>query len=283
MDNVLTEDSLDPGSDGQVGETNWITKLFKWRFRFEKIEKVKSKPRALIYWLYSVSYFIFLGITLLLCSSMPVNIIFQSFATSSRIAISTLIIIGACALFVLSAFVLYLVRVLIIRAHLQDIPRFYIPTTPADINQQVSNFIHEELIRCQQITEMAGPKGHIVHDGMYHEEKGHTSSKRTDLPDDLVYDDVVCDIGQEVKYRGRIQLSGNKFIEAKGKSTFKDLLFNEYNEIKDKIIDNELTTMKDLVGLYEKLRFSGNPISHQEFEKFLRLWSQVENTLVDKK
>lgn len=279
MDTLLAESSIDP-SLNQVRETNWITKLFKWRLHLEKIKKVK--PKALIYWLYSVSYFIVLGITSALCSAIPVDLIIQSFQTSSRIAINTLIIIGACALFVLSAFVLYLVRVLINRAHLQDIPRIYIPVSSADITEPVSDYIHEELIRCQRISKTAGPKGIIFHDGMYHEQKG-TSSKMTVLPNDLVYDNVVCDIGQEVKYRGKIQLSESRFIVPKNKCTLKELILDEYDEMTDKLNDYELTTMKDMVGLYEKLRFSGKPITHHEFERFLRLWSQVEKTLVNEK
>lgn len=232
-----------------------------------RMERVKSRPRIVIRWLYSVSYFIFLAVLLGLNSVVPIDLIIRSSTTASKLAVHTLIVIVACVIFLVISFVLYISRVLMQRTHLQDITKLYMPTTEKDISPKVSKYIEKEYQRTEWIQQQAAPQGRVMHPGQYH----RYDNTGIDLQDGLVYDDILHSIGEDVKYRHILPVSTTQELTAEGDKTLRQILTRRYvaTNYKDTVI------LEEFLSHYERLRFGGKPMTYEQFVRFLQLWSCV--------
>lgn len=270
--------ALETGKRKTINDVKKMKNVLWFDIHETGMHLAKWRPSAVFQWLYSGSYFIFLIILLALSSAMPIDIIIQSSQTTSRLAINTLIIIGACALFVIISLTLYFTRLLIIRSHVQDIPKPYIPITSSDVPPNVASYIHDELERCQDVVKLSGPKDDIVHKGMYHY---HIDSNVNNpvLPDNVIYENVVREIGEDIKYRRYINLDDHSFIPVTTKETLRQTLETLYRANSSICNQKDMDNLHSFLRLYQNFRFSGDPISYNDFIIFIGLWKQVRTTM----
>ncbi|CAI8509988.1 unnamed protein product [Pichia kudriavzevii] len=220
-------------------------------------------------WLYSASFAILMFFILSMTSTMPVDVIVQSKTTNTHLATNTVIILVICVVFIAFAAVLHLFRLLFNKLLLQEIPKPYIPITEKDIGKHASRMIEKEMDRCMQIKEMAMPKGNIEHPGLYHPSEYDNSDNVYELPNDLIYENVIQIIGQEIKYNGTLTLSNSKILRLDNHYSLREHL--QFYQSDPKI--------KRFLDSYEELRFSGKPIYLKDFEEFLQNWSYVKKTI----
>ncbi|KAG7808692.1 hypothetical protein KL921_003774 [Ogataea angusta] len=237
-----------------------------------KLRKVRQKSRGLLIWLYSISLLTF-GISFLLLNSLvPIDVILRSL-TSSIIAFNTLVIVCACALFLLLSAIIYIVRILNIKRHLQDIPKPYMPITEKDIGKREAKYIAQQIARTKEIKKLAGPQGPLDHAGLHCGQ----GSADVPLPDNLIYENVVCAIGEDMKYRHALHLTSTFQIKVEPNKTLRDIISAAVQKTDLPARDSDLVA--EFLAHYEKLRFSGQPITKTEFLTFLRLWDHTRTIL----
>ncbi|CDK24403.1 unnamed protein product [Kuraishia capsulata CBS 1993] len=251
-------------------------------------------------WLYSISLGLFFIVFLGLCSIVPIDVIIKS-KTSSHLAVNTLIVLIACGLFAGLCIFIYALRIYVLRVHLQDIPKPYMPTDANDIPSKCAVYIKEQLIRCEKITARAMPHELVKHPGLYYHkdyddveqidlfgekenEKIHrkTPSKLVDpaagfLPNNLVYENVVRIIGNEIKYNGYLVMDNREWVNVPQKMSFREVmtLMDDGN-----LERSDPALLEELLSTYERLRFSGQLISEDDFLKFMELlskWKSLQN------
>lgn len=228
------------------------------------IQKIHYKAKGL--WLYTSSFVIIMMIILSMSSVLPIDVIVLSKTNNSHLATNTVIILVICAVFIFFSSILHMFRLFYDKMLLQEIPKPYIPITENDIGSRTSEAIEEEMVRCREILERAKPKGNISHPGLYHRSEGSTD---VEFPDNLIYENVVKVIGQELKYNGTLTVSNDKILRLDNHYTLRELLSIFRN---DQVVANFL-------DLYEKLRFSGEPVTSEEFKDFLQKWNYVKKKL----
>ncbi|KAG7704597.1 hypothetical protein KL914_003988 [Ogataea haglerorum] len=231
-----------------------------------------SKSRGLLIWFYSISLLTF-GITFLLLNSLvPIDVILRSL-TSSIIALNTLVIVCACALFLVLSAVIYIFRILNIKKHLQDIPKPYMPITEKDIGKREAEYIAQQIARTKEIRKLAGPQGPVDHAGLHCDQ----SSSDIPLPDKLIYENVVCAIGEDIKYRHALRLTSTFQVKVEPNQTLRDIISTAVQKTSLSARDSDL--LAEFLLHYEKLRFSGRPITKTDFLTFLRLWDHTRTIL----
>lgn len=227
---------------------------------------VRKTTHSGLLWLYTSSFVIIMMIILSMSSVLPIDVIVQSKTNNSHLATNTVIILVICVVFLVIASILHMFRLFYDNMLLQEIPKPYVPVTPDDIGHSTNMAIEKEVIRCKKILEMAKPKGNISHPGLFHQSE---YNHEIELPDNLIYENVVKVIGQELKYNGTLTVSNDKVLRLDNHYTLRELL-HMYEDDK---------TVAQFIDLYEKLRFSGEPITLEEFKDFLQKWSYVKTKL----
>lgn len=231
------------------------------------IRNNKNRSQNESRWLYTSSFFIILGILLAMNSIIPIDVIILSKTNNSHLATNTVIIIVICVVFVFFSSILHMFRLFYDKMLLQEIPKPYIPITANDIGYSASKSIELEMIKCKKIFELAKPTGNISHPGLYHHSEFDINPP--EFPDNLIYENVVKVIGQELKYNGTLTVSNTRILRLDNHYTLRELLHVYRN---DPIVENFL-------DLYENLRFSGRPITCNEFKEFLKEWNYVKSKL----
>ncbi|GMF98600.1 hypothetical protein B5S30_g760 [[Candida] boidinii] len=339
------------------------------------VRNISQGPKKILQWFYSFSLVILLLLFIGLNSIIPIDSIIKS-KTSSNLAINAIVIVIACCLFIGLSISTYILRIIVLEFYLMDIPKPYMPTTPRDIPSDVSRYIKEELIRCEEIREKSKPNKFINHPGLYHDNSGiiveeddddyddgkdnkstTTSSssllKSSDdesdfakeiemkginlaLPNHLIYENVIRSIGEGIKYNGSLIFDKDEYINVPINKNFREifeLLIKRLNEIyqsnKNTRLQNHNTDdgdsdieseklqyqetqdaklsekqdgnqkgvrgvgqededyeIKEITELilrfmdhYEYLRFSGKPITYQDFVKFMIMWIEIKKQI----
>lgn len=218
-------------------------------------------------WLYTSSFVVLIIINLSLSSVLPIDMIVQSKANNSNLATNTVIIMVICVVFIVFSALIDTFRIFYNKVLLEEIPRCYVPITENDIGQKFSSKIEYEMMRCQKIKRMAKPVGRIEHPGLYHVNEGDNEDGH--FPNNLIYENVIRIIGQELKYNGTLTISDKKVLRLNNHLSLCELL----EEYKD---DPEV---RQFTKLYEKLRFSGEPITLPEFKDFVKGWNNIKRKL----
>lgn len=237
------------------------------------------KRRHKIEWFYTASYFVFVVFLLALTSSLPIDVIVQSVANNVHLATNSIIVWTILLALVFFYSVLHIVRLIFNKLVLQDIPKSYIPITKQDIGKKMSRIIDKEIIRSKKLRELAKPKGQVVHLGMYHKsnlESGYEKDLDMELPDNLIYENIVKIIGQEIKYNNTLTLNDNKVLHLSNKYTLREELRQVFRSGNSQLKPQKL---EQFINVYEKLRYSGEPITLPEFKQFLKDWNYIKSTL----
>lgn len=233
---------------------------------FVKLVKYLKYSSYSLRWLYASSFVIIIILILTMSSVLPIDVIVQSKTNNSHLATNTVIILVICVAFIIISVLAHTFRLFYNKMLLQDIPRPYIPITEDDIGKSTSQAIELEMVNCQRIKRMAKPKGNIRHPGLYHQSE---DDQNDDLPDNLIYENVIRVIGQELKYNGTLTISDDQVLRLDNHYSLSELL-NIYRT--DSVVN-------DFLLLYERLRFSGQPITCDDFKLFLEEWGYVKTKL----
>lgn len=220
-------------------------------------------------WLYTTSYVILMIAILTLSSVLPIDVIVQSKTNNSHLATNTVIILVVCVAFMVFSILIHMIRLFYNKILMQDIPKPYVPINENDIGKQTNHKINLEMIRCEKIKNLAMPKGNIKHPGLFHHS---INNLENELPDNLIYENIIKVIGQELKYNGTLTISDEKVLQLNNFYSLRELLLNKENFQNDK-------KLQYFLDLYEKLRFSGQPIECNEFKEFLKYWNYVKSKL----
>lgn len=230
---------------------------------------MKSMPL----WFYTASFVIIITSILTLGSVLPIDVIVQSKTNNTHLATNSVIIWVICVVFVFYSAVFHMFRLIHDRMQLQDIPIPYIPVTDNDIGKSMSKNIQLELLRSNKIKELSKPNTVIRHPGLFHRTKidyTYNNIDDNELPDNLIYENIIKIIGQELKYNGTLTINNNNIIKLDNHYSLREL-FSTYEK-------ND-QNFKTFLDLYDKLRFSGEPITCNEFKNFLKLWNYVKSKL----
>ncbi|ODQ48698.1 hypothetical protein PICMEDRAFT_70315 [Pichia membranifaciens NRRL Y-2026] len=227
---------------------------------------LKNTTHSGLLWLYTSSFVVIMIIILSMSSVLPIDVIVQSKTNNSHLATNTVIILVICVVFLFISAILHMFRLFYDNMLLQEIPKPYVPITPNDVGKSTSRTIEREIVRCKEILERAKPRGDISHPGLFHQSEYNHD---VELPDNLIYENVVNVIGQELKYNGTLTVGDDKVLRLDNHYTLRELL-HVYE-------DDEM--VGKFLNLYEKLRFSGEPITCDEFKDFLQKWSYVKSKL----
>ncbi|ODV85640.1 hypothetical protein CANARDRAFT_28398 [[Candida] arabinofermentans NRRL YB-2248] len=261
-----------------------------------KLKKVGKKSKGVFKWLYSISLLIFSMLLLALNAVIPIDAIVKS-KTSSNLAVNAIIIVIACAVFLTCSGVIYIFRILVLKKYLQDIPKAYIPITPKDISKRESDFIYSEMLRSEKIRRLARPNTYVNHPSLYHsyevekllDHELAKSGTRTDyekqnemlikLPNNLIYENVVRAIGEDIKYRKLLTIKKTFQVKVGKNQTLRSILVQKFDLISHELVDDDFKILYDFLNHYEKLRFSGEAITYDDFIKFLKLWDHIINLI----
>lgn len=184
--------------------------------------------------------------------------------SSNNNAINTFIVVGAAVALVIFVISISIARILIFRRALQDIPKAYIPVTTRDMPHKDSReYVIKTMKRAGELTEkFKVPKEPVLHAGM--------EPNESDLfPPNLKYHDVLKFISDRFRFDGALLTT---FTNDKDLSiTFRKALVS----LSEKENKSEWKHLNHLLQLYDKFRFSGEPIERDEFIKFITLYSYI--------
>lgn len=236
------------------------------------------KQRHRTEWLYTSSHFALVIFVLALLSSLPIDIIVQSVANNLHLATNSIIVWTSLLVFFCIYIVLHILRMIFNKFVLQDIPKSYIPITKQDIGNSMSQIINDEILRSQKLKQLAKPRSQVVHPGMYHKSNFEDSLEVSDmeLPDNLIYENIVRVIGQEIKYNNTLTLDDDKVLRLSNKFTLREELMQALRSGNSQLKPQKL---EQFINIYEKLRYSGEPITLTEFKQFLKDWNYIKSTL----
>ncbi|KAG5355444.1 hypothetical protein CJU90_6755 [Yarrowia sp. C11] len=224
-------------------------------------EPLRAK-RSFKQWLYLLSHVLLIVFIIGFMVVSPIDIITQSRQTNQFW--NGAIVIAGCVIFIFLALLLSFLRLFRTRQNLADIPRRYVPR-PDDVPKNIAKEIRNELDRCKQILRVTRPKEKVAHDGLA------PPDSSGDIPPDVPYKDVVDTTALLVDSRARnIHFSFGKPI---------GMPFREYisHLISCHVISDAKVGIQ-FVELYERLRFSGKPITAPEIRTFIeRLMRLMEN------
>lgn len=219
-------------------------------------------------WLYNSSFFFIVILFLGFVCVLPIDSIAQA-SRSRNNALNTFIVVGAIVLFAIFAIVVIVGRMIYLKSCLKDIPRRYIPITPADLPHSSSRkMVHTNMNRSKVLTALFKNPGHpVIHDGLEPPSYCDEPSDEKILPEYLNYEDCIKIISDRFKYHGVLLTSTD--LPIKLHHTLSDVVRTQYCE---KTEDPEFKSKcKEFVNLYEDIKFSGNDITREQFLEFLEL------------
>ncbi|EDO17091.1 hypothetical protein Kpol_1025p10 [Vanderwaltozyma polyspora DSM 70294] len=221
-------------------------------------------------WLWSKRGFIFISYVFLVCFAavLPIDSIAQA-SQSSNNALNTFIVVGALVIFAVVCIILIVGRSLYFKSCLQDVPRRYIPSTAIDLPHRGSRELVTQGVEAskQLSTMFIKPKDPVIHPGVEPPERCDDPNIDKVFPEYLNYHSCIKNIADRFKYKGVFMSVDKNKLDID--STFSDIVREKY------IISNENVAVKQnaerLIELYEVLRFSGNPITREQFVYFVEL------------
>lgn len=209
-------------------------------------------------WSYRTSFFIFMTLFIGFASVVPIDSISQASQSDNNYALNTFVVVGALVLFGITASVISITRVYLLRTALADIPKRYVPIEPNDLPRGCSEMIQDNITRCEEVrTRALQTPGVAKHPGL----SGPDSEL---LPPLLKFDDAVRSIGMKLKW--------DKNFPGSELTVPENMSFREaiaYSQTKVPSSNPELC--RQYVELYEELRYSGKLITEEQFVSFMQL------------
>ncbi|KOG97463.1 Dlt1p [Saccharomyces eubayanus] len=219
-------------------------------------------------WLYKGSLFISLILLIGFSVVLPIDSIAQA-SKSENNAFNTFIVVGALVVFGVVCIVIIIGRVLFHKSCLKDIPRRYIPITPADLPHLASReAVLKNMERSKELTILLKkPKDPVIHDGLEPPKRCDFPSNEKLFPEYLNYADCIKSLTDRLKYHGLFL--NNLDVRMKLEDTFADVVNSQFvNRNTNKV---QLQKAKDFIDLYETIRFSGKDVTRDQFILFVEL------------
>uniref|UniRef100_A0A0L0P528 Defect at low temperature protein 1 n=1 Tax=Candidozyma auris TaxID=498019 RepID=A0A0L0P528_CANAR len=243
-------------------------------------------PKKLFRWLYSISLIIFMLLTFGFILVTPLDIIVQTWGAPST-WIKTFIVIMACALFLLFCLIIYFSRLYQSRMMLNQIPSksVYIPLEKNDLPSDVRQYIEGTLRRCiGDIKVRAGPlhnENEILNfpgaSPPEYIQKRNISlgfpKEGTNLPPDCLYEEILDSLGLQIRLYG---MSLTRFDIPEWYS-FREIAISMTKIlVEERELDStKLQDVKQMVRLYEKLKYGPELIKELEIVRFLALFDKL--------
>lgn len=237
-------------------------------------------PSRLFQWLYSFSLIIFMLVAFALIIVTPLDIIVQTWGSPSTGA-KIVIVIGACAIFFLVSFLLYVSRLYHSRVVLNQIPSksVYVPLEKHDLPSSVIRHIDERLRHNLSVTKVrAGPlhnkRETLNFPGMlppeYIQQRNIAMGfpeKGTFLPPNCKYNDVIDIIGLTLRFDGP-QVTN---FDIPAHYTVRELIITITKMlVEDGEMDAALIPSAQIVvDLYDKFQFGPDLIAEEDLVTFL--------------
>ncbi|GMG37871.1 unnamed protein product [Ambrosiozyma monospora] len=155
------------------------------------------------------------------------------------------------------------------------------PITSKDIPRECSIAIQNEFIRTQKVKQMAQPNLDIQHPGLF-QAPNQSENADDELPNYLVYENVVRTFGEDIKYRNVLTVKNSSLkITVDKNVTLREILTKRFSPLvqQGKLEYKDSIKLQNFLKLYERLRFSGKAIEHDEFLELMQLWNQVQTLL----
>ncbi|SMN19178.1 similar to Saccharomyces cerevisiae YMR126C DLT1 Protein of unknown function, mutant sensitive to 6-azauracil (6AU) and mycophenolic acid (MPA) [Maudiozyma saulgeensis] len=227
--------------------------------------------------LYRSTFALFTLLLILFSAVLPIDTIAQA-AESENNAFNTFIVVGALVVFVVVCVTLLVGRILYYRSCLIDIPRRYLPITPADLPHEESReFIVNSMERSKKLTVLFNtPQEPVIHAGLEPPRRCDIPNYDKIFPEYLDYKAAMKSIRSKFKYTG-VFLPVSK-TRADIDETISDLMNSNY--IKNDYSDKEETIKaKRFIQLYEYCTFSGEDVTREQFLEFVELYIYFADTI----
>ncbi|AJS62865.1 Dlt1p [Saccharomyces cerevisiae YJM195] len=218
-------------------------------------------------WLYKASLFVSLILLIGFSVVLPIDSIAQA-SKSENNAFNTFIVVGALVVFGVFCIFIIIGRMLFHKSCLKDIPRRYIPITPADLPHRSSReAVLQNMERSKELTILLKkPKDPVIHDGLEPPRRCDYPLDEKLFPEYLNYADCIKSLTDRLKYHGLFL--NNLDVRMNLEDTFADVVNSQFvNHNANKI---QLEKAKEFIDLYETIRFSGKDVTRDQFIKFVK-------------
>lgn len=229
------------------------------------------------YVFYRSTFALFTLLLILFSAVLPIDSIAQAVESENN-AFNTFIVVGALVVFVVICITLLVGRLLYYRSCLVDIPRRYLPITPADLPHDESRaYIMQSMERSKELTVMFNtPKDPVIHSGMEPPRRCDDPHVDKILPEYLDYSAAIKAIRSKFKYSGML-LPASEY-RADIECTISDIIYANY--INNSHMNTEdVAKAKEFIKIYEYCTFSGKAVTREQFQQFVELYIYFSDLL----
>ncbi|KAH3688517.1 hypothetical protein WICPIJ_000507 [Wickerhamomyces pijperi] len=209
-------------------------------------------------WSYRTSFIIVLIIFLAFCAIIPIDSILQVSKSSTNLALNTFVVIGALVLFGVFTAFLMSTRIYMERSSLQDIPKKYIPLEPGDLPNKSLQIIDSNLKDCYTVVNTINAKAvlNVKHPGLSAPDSKY-------LPPLLSFEDVIKALTLKFKWDDAFFPD----LDIPKNLSFREIV----GYLETQLVSTNSALNREFVDLYEELRYSGRPVTEEEFIRFMIL------------
>lgn len=221
------------------------------------------------FFLYRSSFALLIFLLISFSAVMPIDSIAQA-SESENNAFNTFIVVGALVVFVLLCITILVGRVIYNRSCLLDIPRRYLPVTPADLPHEESReFILESMERSKDLNVLFNiPIYPVIHPGLEPPERSASTNAEKIFPSYLDYKSAMKTISKKFKYTGTFLSLPDVGVNID--DTITDFVYSTY--VKDNLENVEqINNAKKFIQIYEHCIFSGEDVTREQFLEFVQL------------
>lgn len=224
--------------------------------------------------LYSSSFVVVLVVFIVCTMIVPVDCIVKSRAQDTLL-VNSLVVLSAIALYFIFNLAIAFTKVIHHKQLLDDVPKPYIPVLRQDLGKSAFQRIQANFARTRAMQLRFEPqKKHMIrHPGLSPPEYLRSGAE---VPAGLVYEDVLRSIGDRLRYGDRHFLILDLLTPALAlfKEAVEHLAVTAFGDAAD-------SDSQECIRLYEELRFSGKPILEEQFVRFMELFIDFSQKLVE--
>ena len=227
--------------------------------------------------LYRSTFALFTLLLILFSAVLPIDSIAQA-AESENNAFNTFIVVGALVVFVVICVTVLIGRLLYYRSCLVDIPRRYLPITPADLPHEESRqFIVKSMERSKELSVLFNtPQEPVIHAGLEPPKRCDIHNYEKIFPEYLDYKAAIKSIRTKFKYTGVfLPVSDTR---ADIDQTISDIINSNYIN-QGCSTNEEAVKAKRFIHIYEYCTFSGEDVTREQFLEFVELYIYFADTM----
>lgn len=222
------------------------------------------------YVLYRSTFALFTLLLILFSAVLPIDSIAQAVESENN-AFNTFIVVGALVVFVVICITLLVGRLLYYRSCLVDIPRRYLPITPADLPHDESRaYIMQSMERSKELTVLfSTPSDPVIHAGLEPPRRCDDPHVDKVFPEYLDYSAAIKAIRNKFKYSGML-LPASEY-RANVDYTISDVIYANYIN-SNHVNQEDVLKAKEFIKVYEYCTFSGKDVTREKFQQFVELY-----------